>query len=117
MATLSQKVKLYLEANSKTFKDEDNNIILQNDGNGDYINSWNVSNLTQPTNEQLDAYENKANKLSNNKPYIELRKNAYPEIGDQLDMLWHSIDQDAALKQKYFAFHQAILAVKSKYPK
>jgi len=45
------------------------------------------------------------------------RDRKYPPIGDQLDMLWHSIDQDAALKQKYFAFHQAILAVKSKYPK
>ena len=45
------------------------------------------------------------------------RDRVYPPIGDQLDMLWHSIDQDAALKQKYFAFHQAILAVKSKYPK
>ncbi len=51
------------------------------------------------------------------KEYQTNRKNEYPEIGDQLDMLWHSIDQDAALKQKYFAFHQAILAVKSKYPK
>ena len=51
------------------------------------------------------------------KPYVAQRKLAYPYIGDQLDMLWHSIDQDAALKQKYFAFHQAILAVKSKYPK
>jgi len=45
------------------------------------------------------------------------RKKEYPPIGDQLDMLWHSIDQDAALKQKYFAFHQAILAIKSKHPK
>ena len=51
------------------------------------------------------------------KEYQRKRKAEYLEIGDQLDMLWHSIDQDAALKQKYFAFHQAILAVKSKYPK
>ena len=51
------------------------------------------------------------------KEYQTNRKNEYTLIGDQLDMLWHSIDQDAALKQKYFAFHQAILAVKSKYPK
>ena len=51
------------------------------------------------------------------KEYQTNRKNEYPLIGYQLDMLWHSIDQDAALKQKYFAFHQAILAVKSKYPK
>ena len=39
------------------------------------------------------------------------------EIGDQLDMLWHSIDQDAELKQKYFDFYQAIKSVKVKYPK
>ena len=49
--------------------------------------------------------------------YAEQRKNAYPEIGDQLDMLWHSIDQDAELKQKYFDFYQAIKSVKVKYPK
>ena len=41
----------------------------------------------------------------------------YPSIGDQLDMLWHSIDNDAELKSKYFDFHQAILAVKAKHPK
>jgi len=45
------------------------------------------------------------------------RKLAYPQIGDQLDMLWHSIDQNAELKQKYFAFYEAIKAVKAKYPK
>ena len=50
-------------------------------------------------------------------PYINQRRNAYPKIGDQLDMLWHSIDQDAELKQKYFDFYQAIKSVKVKYPK
>jgi hypothetical protein len=45
------------------------------------------------------------------------RAKEYPTWQNQMDMLWHSIDQDAALKQKYFAFHQAILAIKSKYPK
>ena len=45
------------------------------------------------------------------------RAKEYPAIGDQLDMLWHSINEDAALKSKYFKFHQAILAVKSKYSK
>jgi len=51
------------------------------------------------------------------KEYQTNRKNEYPAIGDQLDMLWHSIDEDASLKSKYFKFHQAILAVKSKYSK
>ena len=45
------------------------------------------------------------------------RDRVYPSIGDQLDMLWHSIDNDAELKSKYFDFHQAILAVKAKHPK
>ena len=30
--------------------------------------------------------------------YAQQRRNAYPEIGDQLDMLWHSIDKDPQLK-------------------
>ena len=51
------------------------------------------------------------------KPYVAKRKLAYPQIGDQLDMLWHSIDENPELKQKYFAFYEAIKAVKAKYPK
>ena len=49
--------------------------------------------------------------------YAQQRKNAYPEIRDQLDMLWHSIDKDPQLKSKYFDFYEAIKAVKVKYPK
>jgi len=50
-------------------------------------------------------------------PYITQRRNAYPEIGDQLDMLWHSIDQNPKLKSEYFEFYEAIKAVKVKHPK
>tara|TARA_E500000081_G_scaffold30191_1_gene33886 strand:- start:593 stop:901 length:309 start_codon:yes stop_codon:yes gene_type:complete len=49
--------------------------------------------------------------------YAEARKNAYPEIGDQLDMLWHSIDQNPKLKSEYFEFYEAIKAIKVKHPK
>ena len=49
--------------------------------------------------------------------YAQQRRNAYPEIGDQLDMLWHSIDQNPELQMKYFDFYQAIKSVKVKYPK
>ena len=49
--------------------------------------------------------------------YIKQRRNSYPEIGDQLDMLWHSIDQDPTLKSKYFTFYEAIKSVKVKNPK
>ena len=45
------------------------------------------------------------------------RDRVYPAIGDQLDMLWHSIDKDPELKSKYFDFYEAIKAVKVKHPK
>ena len=45
------------------------------------------------------------------------RDRIYPSIGDQLDMLWHSIDQNPALKSQYFDFYEAIKAVKVKNPK
>ena len=45
------------------------------------------------------------------------RNRVYPSIGDQLDMLWHSIDKDPELKTKYFDFYEAIKAVKVKHPK
>jgi len=45
------------------------------------------------------------------------RDRVYPGIGDQLDMLWHSIDRDGELKSKYYDFYEAIKAVKVKNPK
>ena len=64
--------------------------------------------------------EAKMNEIANEpkqSQYAEQRRNAYPPIGDQLDMLWHSIDQNPELKQKYFNFYEAIKQVKVKYPK
>ena len=64
--------------------------------------------------------EAKMNEMANEPEqsnYAQQRRNSYPEIGDQLDMLWHSIDQDAQLKSKYFNFYEALKAVKVKYPK
>ena len=122
MAQLNTKVKLYLEANSKVYSSELNNYVLQNDsdGNGDYIKSWNVSGLTEPTAEQLATYEDAANAEESNqavKSYITKRKTAYPPIGDQLDMLWHSIDKNPDLKTKFYDFYEACKAVKVKYGK
>ena len=64
--------------------------------------------------------ETKMNEMANEpeqSQYAQQRRNAYPPIGDQLDMLWHSIDKDPQLKSKYFDFYEAIKAVKVKYPK
>tara|TARA_R110002012_G_scaffold175879_1_gene340748 strand:+ start:190 stop:570 length:381 start_codon:yes stop_codon:yes gene_type:complete len=56
---LYEKVKLYLEANSRAW--DDNTVALQNDGDGDYIKTWNIEGLNKPTDAELDAYEDTAN--------------------------------------------------------
>ena len=120
MAQLSTKIKLYCEANGVANVDFMSDVLLQDDMIGGvsnpYIKEWNL-NIKKPTNEQLTKYESAANEIENNDAFNQTRKNAYPEIGDQLDMLWHSIDQDGELQTKYFEFYQAIKAVKVKHPK
>ena len=44
-------------------------------------------------------------------------KNIYPQIGDQLDLLFHAIEADTDLKTKFADFYNAIKAVKDAYPK
>jgi len=78
--------------------------------------------LTDMTAEEISARKTeeaqaKINEIDIEPNYVQQRRNSYPNIEDQLDMLWHSIDQDAELKFKYFDFYQAIKSVKVKYPK
>tara|TARA_R110002012_G_scaffold88423_1_gene217867 strand:- start:84 stop:413 length:330 start_codon:yes stop_codon:yes gene_type:complete len=89
---LYTKVKLYLEANSKTWETEQGNIVLQNDGSGDYIKSWNVDGLDKPTDTQLASYETTAKKEEANNIVRQTRKTAYGDIGEQLDEIYKDID-------------------------
>ena len=80
MVQLYTKVKLYLEANGKTESELElftGTVKLQNDGAGDYISEWNVSGLTKPTDEQLNALESEATTLENNNKVIATRKSLY----------------------------------------
>ena len=92
MASLKTKVTLYLKANSKTWQDERDNIILQNDGSEDYINTWSVSGLNKPTDSQLASYETACNTEESNNVVRATRKNLYGNIGDQLDEIYKDID-------------------------
>ena len=85
---LYTKVKLYLEANSKTWDAEQDNIILQNDGSGDYIKSWNVDGLDKPTDSQIASYETAAETEEINFKVRRTRKEAYGDIGEQLDEIY-----------------------------
>ena len=50
-----------------------------------------------------------------NAPWNIKRKREYPVIGDQLDMLWHALD-DGTL-DKTSTFYTSLKATKDKYPK
>ncbi len=41
----------------------------------------------------------------------------YPDIKEQLDMLWHAIDENATLKTQFADFYNTIKLVKDQYPK
>ena len=110
MAQLNTKVKLYLEANSKVYSSELNNFLLQNDGNGDYIKSWNVSGLTEPTAEQLTTYEDEANAEEALNTILSNRRNEYPNENDCIHALLDGGDTLTDLQAKR-------QATKLKYPK
>jgi len=111
MAKLFTKVKKYLEANSKTISEfEEENIILQNDsdGKGDYIKSWNVSGLTEPTEEQLNSYESAATTEQNNLTVIANRKSEYGSNTHQIENI---------IENGLEAEQTRVQAIKDKYPK
>jgi hypothetical protein len=91
MSMLYTKVKKYLEANSKTVSEFENNIILKNDGAGDIIDTWNVSGLAKPNDSQISSYESSATTEENNVAIRATRKVAYGNIGDQLDEIYKDI--------------------------
>ena len=92
MATLKTKIKLYLEANSKNYEDERDNIFMQDDGSGPYIKTWSVSGLDKPNDSQLTSYETAGNTLETNNNVRLTRKLAYGNIGNQLDEIYKDID-------------------------
>ena len=93
MASLSTKIKLYCEANSKV-ADFSNNVILQDDsdGKGAYIKTWSVDGLTKPTDSQIASYETAGNTEESNNEVRAKRKEEYGDIGDQLDEIYKDID-------------------------
>ena len=90
MANLKTKVDLYLKDNSKTWEAEQENIILQNDGdgNGDYIHTWNVSGVSKPTTDQLNSFETAGNHAETNSVIDETRRTQYLSWQQQMEMIY-----------------------------
>ena len=94
MAVLSTKIKLYLKDNSKTWNEEflAGNVIIQNDGSGDYIKVWNVSGVNKPTDSQIASYETAGNTAESNAAIDLKRRIGYLTWQEQLDKLYHDIN-------------------------
>jgi len=91
------------------------NIILQDDGQGAYIKVWNEAVLgPRPTQVDLDRWELDIIPIQQAISQRQNRRNEYPPIGDQLDMLYKAMD--SGLLTKVPEFYDSIKAVKDKYP-
>ena len=101
MASLSSKVKQYCANNGVAEVDFMTDVLLQNDsdGRGDYIKSWNVSGVAQPTDDQLNAVDSAADLSERQNEARAARRTAYGDLGDQLDMQYHdSVDGTSTWK-------------------
>ena len=89
--------------------------------NNDDINQiiWHDSNPTSITNADILTKQTELQTAYDAKDYARTRANAYPSIGDQLDMLWHAIDVGdwTAVKVKTTSFYTELKAVKDANPK
>ena len=93
MAQLSTKIKLYAAANGVASVDFQDNVKLQDnsDGNGAFIDEWNLD-IAEPTAEQIASYETAGNTEEANSIVQSTRRNAYGDIGEQLDEIYKNID-------------------------
>ena len=91
MASLSSKVKTYCANNGVANVDFLADVLLQDDSNGQgpYIKTWNVSGVAQPTDAQLNAVDSAADLEERQNAVRATRRNAYGDLGSQLDMQYH----------------------------
>ena len=84
------------------------------DGNGVYIKSW-ISSDAQPTVSAIEAAEVEWQTAYDAKAYQRTRADAYEEVKEQLDQLYH--DMTAGKLDATGEWHKAIKAVKDATPK
>lgn len=81
---------------------------------GDVL-EWLDTEQTKPTDAEIAAELTRLQSEYEAKEYARNRAKEYPALGEQLDMLWHAIDQGTLDKDS--DFYTALKAVKDKYPK
>ena len=86
MGNLSTKIKLYIGSEVDFTSD----VIIFNDGQGDYIKEWNLD-TAQPTQEQLDALETQADEYEAN--LITNKENKKASAKQKLQDLGLTVDE------------------------
>ena len=76
---------------------------------------WDTPEITIPSEEAIQAKQTELQAEYDALQYQRDQADSYPEIGDQLDMLFHAIDAGALDKNS--EFYTTLKAVKDKYPK
>ena len=110
MASLSSKVKQYCANNGVAEVDFMTDVLLQDDSNGQgpYIKEWNISNVAKPTDEQLNAVDSAADLEERQNAVRSTRKNAYGDLGSQLDMqYWDNVNGTTTWKDHVAAVKTA----------
>jgi len=94
----------------------DIDFILQDDsdGKGVYIAEW-LSDQPQPSEAEIEQAHTEWQAEYDSNQYARDRATQYAPLADQLDMLWHAIDQGIDLKQS--DFYTGNKAVKDAHPK
>ena len=91
------------------------NVILQDDGQGPYIKKWDKALGAKPDQATLEAWAIEVLPIKEAASIRQARRDEYIPIGDQLDALWHAMD-DGTLP-KIEPIYSAHKAVKEKHKK
>ena len=79
---------------------------------------WEIEPESKPTDEEIQTEVVKQEKLIKDTQYQRDRAAAYPELKEQLDLLWHAIDGGKFnVKSKDTDFYKKLKAVKDANPK
>ena len=114
MARIDTKIKEYCKANGVSDVEFMKDVMLQNDGNGAYIKEWNLD-IDQPTDSQLSSYETVANATEALNVILQTRKISYPDLREQLDLLYKDMAADKG--DKTGEWFKAVKKVKDDNPK
>ena len=115
MAQLNLKIKLYAKANGVNSVDFLTDVIIEQPaGEEAAIKTWNLS-IDEPTADQLASYESAGNTAETLQGVLNTRANEYPELKEQLDLLYKDMAADKG--DKTGEWFKAVKKVKDDNPK